>query len=261
LVAHQGAAAHRLHIGCDVRTASDATIALLTNAEVLAVNQDALGVPGRRVWSSLGPWAAAGPFARLFNWAGGIWSGRAEGEPLYIGSLSLRGAAALCEAVGPECAGFAFDAGAPPPSVNGTTAAPVRLFRSINSTNASLPLLRGVFSRAAPDRPAGSREVWAGPLSNGDVAVVLFNRGVLPARITARWSDVGLARGAAAKVRDLWAHAERGTFTGEFSEWVPGHGVVMLRLSPVVAAAAAPQRAGWLAAVAARLRALLPPRV
>ncbi len=38
-----------LMIGCDVRNMDDETRALLTNREVLAVNQDVLGVPARRV--------------------------------------------------------------------------------------------------------------------------------------------------------------------------------------------------------------------
>jgi alpha-galactosidase len=38
-----------LMIGCDVRTMDDETKALLTNREVLSVNQDTLGVPARRV--------------------------------------------------------------------------------------------------------------------------------------------------------------------------------------------------------------------
>jgi hypothetical protein len=255
-----------LHIGCDVRTADDATIAALTHPEMLAINQDALGVPGRRVWSSLGPWAAAGPFARLFNWAGGVWSGR---EDLYVGSLSLRAAAALCEAAGPECAGFAYDAGAPPASENGTAAAPVRLFRALvpagnssmtgNATAASSTarLLRGgVFRKSLlPDLPAGTREVWAGPLAGGDVAVVLFNRGTLPALITARWADVGLPRDANAKVRLIWERLDLGSFRGEFSALVPGHGVVMLRLTPLQPPAPVAPPPGLLARLRAWLQA------
>ncbi len=41
-----------LLIGCDLRTIDAGTLALLSNEEVIAVNQDPLGVQGRRVWSS-----------------------------------------------------------------------------------------------------------------------------------------------------------------------------------------------------------------
>ena len=33
------------------------------------------------------------------------------------------------------------------------------------------------------------------------------------------------------KVRDLWAHADLGTFTDHFSATVPAHGVVMVRIT------------------------------
>jgi alpha-galactosidase len=32
-------------------------------------------------------------------------------------------------------------------------------------------------------------------------------------------------------VRDLWTHADRGAFTGEFSADVPSHGVVMIKIA------------------------------
>jgi alpha-galactosidase len=42
-------AASPLMIGCDIRQMETETAALLTNREVLAINQDSLGIPGRRV--------------------------------------------------------------------------------------------------------------------------------------------------------------------------------------------------------------------
>lgn len=39
----------------------------------------------------------------------------------------------------------------------------------------------------------GDLEVWAGPLMDGAVAVVLFNRGDTTATITAEWTDIGLS--------------------------------------------------------------------
>jgi alpha-galactosidase len=33
-------------------------------------------------------------------------------------------------------------------------------------------------------------------------------------------------------VRDLWRHADLGTFTDHFSATVPAHGVVMVRVTP-----------------------------
>lgn len=51
----------------------------------------------------------------------------------------------------------------------------------------------------------GAMQVWAGPLSKKRVAVILWNRGLLPANITARWEDIGLRPSAIVNARDLWA--------------------------------------------------------
>jgi alpha-galactosidase len=73
-------------------------------------------------------------------------------------------------------------------------------------------------------------EVWSKPLKQkGAVAVALFNRSNATADITANWSEVGLPAGKA-KVRDLWAHADRGVCTDGFKTSVPSHGVVMLKI-------------------------------
>eukprot|EP00252_Welwitschia_mirabilis_P013804 TRINITY_DN3042_c0_g1_i1.p1 TRINITY_DN3042_c0_g1~~TRINITY_DN3042_c0_g1_i1.p1 ORF type:complete len:403 (+),score=77.17 TRINITY_DN3042_c0_g1_i1:501-1709(+) len=53
----------------------------------------------------------------------------------------------------------------------------------------------------------GDLEVWAGPLSNKRVAVILWNRGNGMATITANWADIGLPSNAVAQARDLWAHS------------------------------------------------------
>ncbi|KAG6741166.1 hypothetical protein POTOM_056655 [Populus tomentosa] len=92
-----------LLIGCDVRTMSDETLEMLSNREVIAVNQDKLGVQGKKVKNN------------------------------------------------------------------------------------------------------GDLEVWAGPLSNNKIAVVLWNRGSSRATVTAYWSDIGLDPTTTVNARDLWA--------------------------------------------------------
>lgn len=74
----------------------------------------------------------------------------------------------------------------------------------------------------------GDVEVWARPLADGSHAVGLFNRGSETAKVTARWSDLGLH--GSHKVRDLWAHADRGEANGEYSAEVPSHGVVLVKV-------------------------------
>lgn len=76
----------------------------------------------------------------------------------------------------------------------------------------------------------GDLEVWARPLQDGAYAVGLFNRGEAAADVIARWSDVGFS--GKGKVRDLWAHADRGSVADEYSAEVPSHGVVMIRVEP-----------------------------
>jgi len=84
-------------------------------------------------------------------------------------------------------------------------------------------------------RPAGrvardrNLEVWARPLADGALAVGLFNRGELPATVTASWIDLNL-RGAQ-QVRDLWRQQNLGSFTDTFSAEVPRHGVVLVKIT------------------------------
>ncbi len=77
-------------------------------------------------------------------------------------------------------------------------------------------------------------EVWAGPLSNGSQAVVLFNRGNNGSEpITVQWSDIGFSADHSAVVRDLWAQQDLGTFTGKYtSPNIDYHSVMMLKITP-----------------------------
>uniref|UniRef100_A0A0D6R4B4 Alpha-galactosidase n=1 Tax=Araucaria cunninghamii TaxID=56994 RepID=A0A0D6R4B4_ARACU len=96
-----------LLIGCDVRNMTKETFEILSNEEVIAVNQDSLGVQGRKV------------------------------------------------------------------SANGTD---------------------------------GCQQVWSGPLSEGRLAVVFWNRCSEPTSVKANWEAIGLEPNEAVAVRDLWKH-------------------------------------------------------
>jgi hypothetical protein len=76
-------------------------------------------------------------------------------------------------------------------------------------------------------------EIWAGPLSNGSQAVVLFNRGDSGSEpITVKWSDIGFPVGGSAVVRDLWARKDIGAFTGNYtSPNIDHHAVMMLKIT------------------------------
>ncbi len=86
----------------------------------------------------------------------------------------------------------------------------------------------GECTLAPQNRPAmqiACREVWKKQLANG-VAVGLFNRGEEPAKMSVKWSEVGVDK-KNPKVRDLWAHKDVEA-ASEFSADVPAHGVVMV---------------------------------
>lgn len=73
-------------------------------------------------------------------------------------------------------------------------------------------------------------QVWSKRLRDGSHAVALLNRSKESAKITANFARVGIHTDSMATVRDMWKHADLGTFKGEFSAEVPAHGVVMVRM-------------------------------
>jgi alpha-galactosidase len=79
--------------------------------------------------------------------------------------------------------------------------------------------------------PQSGLQVWSKTLSGDNVrAVALLNRNGSSASISVKFMDVGLS--SEASVRDLWQHADLGTFNGSYTAMnVPSHGVVMLRIA------------------------------
>ncbi len=76
----------------------------------------------------------------------------------------------------------------------------------------------------------GECEVWAKEMEDGSKAVGLFNRGLFPATLTAKWTDLGLH--GPQKVRDLWKQQDVGVFKDQYQATVPRHGCVMVRIWP-----------------------------
>jgi alpha-galactosidase len=74
----------------------------------------------------------------------------------------------------------------------------------------------------------GPLEVWAKPLSDGAIAVGLFNRGESTNRLTLNFKDIGVT--GSAKVRNLWTHTDLGSFTGGYSTDVPRHGAILVSI-------------------------------
>ncbi|ETK36905.1 cellulose binding domain-containing protein [Microbispora sp. ATCC PTA-5024] len=75
----------------------------------------------------------------------------------------------------------------------------------------------------------GTRRVLAKNLSNGDVAVALFNQGGSTTTISTTASAVGLS-GGSFTLRDAWTNATS-TSTGAITASVPAHGTVVYRVS------------------------------
>ncbi|XP_078378504.1 alpha-N-acetylgalactosaminidase-like [Oculina patagonica] len=80
----------------------------------------------------------------------------------------------------------------------------------------------------------GNREIWARPLADGSVAVVLFSHSQsLPESIEASFKLVGLTAPHAV-ARDLFEHKDLGIFSQSFSAFVNPSGVVMVKLTPLM---------------------------
>ncbi|MER5642972.1 lectin [Streptosporangium sp. NPDC002524] len=75
----------------------------------------------------------------------------------------------------------------------------------------------------------GTRRVLAKRLSNGDVAVALFNQGGATTTIGTTASAIGLSGGSFG-LREAWSNAVTST-TGNISASVPAHGTVVYRVS------------------------------
>jgi alpha-galactosidase len=76
----------------------------------------------------------------------------------------------------------------------------------------------------------GETEVWVRALDHDAHAVALFNRGAMPAKVTASFGDSGIS--GKYSIRSVWEHADKGVAAAEYSAEVPSHGVVLLRLEP-----------------------------
>ncbi|MCW3805381.1 glycoside hydrolase family 27 protein [Plebeiibacterium marinum] len=83
----------------------------------------------------------------------------------------------------------------------------------------------------------GEYEIWAKPLSNGEVAVCFLNRSNFEWNLDYDWSkqtmyfvkDVSIRKNVY-KVYDLWEHKEVGKTNEKLKKTIPPHGVLMVRL-------------------------------
>ncbi|MGW3958546.1 NPCBM/NEW2 domain-containing protein [Amycolatopsis sp. NPDC005003] len=80
-------------------------------------------------------------------------------------------------------------------------------------------------------RDLGDAEIWAKPMSDGSVAVLLLNRGWTARTIAFDLAESGVAPASAYRVRDLWTGAEL-TSTGTLRTSARGNSGTFLRVWP-----------------------------
>ncbi|KAK8464691.1 hypothetical protein PHAVU_010G058401 [Phaseolus vulgaris] len=84
-------------------------------------------------------------------------------------------------------------------------------------------------------RMEGALEIWAGPLSEYRVAVLILNKyGDRHAVISAEWDDIGLDPSTVVEARDLWEHEIlKRQFVGKLTVTVEPHSCKMYVLKPI----------------------------
>eukprot|EP00696_Hemimastix_kukwesjijk_P010937 gnl/Hemi2/2375_TR839_c0_g1_i1.p1 gnl/Hemi2/2375_TR839_c0_g1~~gnl/Hemi2/2375_TR839_c0_g1_i1.p1 ORF type:complete len:396 (-),score=132.17 gnl/Hemi2/2375_TR839_c0_g1_i1:65-1228(-) len=90
----------------------------------------------------------------------------------------------------------------------------------------------GVQGDLVSGNPTALTQVWAVPLQNNNIGVVLLNKDVSTQNITATWKDIGLNDGTKMKVRDVWQHSDLGVQSTQVQAPVLSHSVVAYLLSP-----------------------------
>lgn len=88
----------------------------------------------------------------------------------------------------------------------------------------------GIQGDVVKESEDGNLQVWAKELKDGSKAVALLNRDASARNMTVHWSDLGFS--GKCHVRDLWKHANEGSFATQYDVQVPSHGTVLLKISP-----------------------------
>ena len=89
----------------------------------------------------------------------------------------------------------------------------------------------GLQGRVVKESGDGKLQVWSKDLKGGSRAVALFNRDDSPRQMAVNWSDLGIS--GKWRVRNLWQHADKGTFAHQYRTLVPAHGTALLKISPL----------------------------
>jgi alpha-galactosidase len=76
---------------------------------------------------------------------------------------------------------------------------------------------------------SGGIELWGKSLSDGTIAIGIFNRSDVPSDVRVPWSDMGVP--SPSEVRDLWLRAEVDVKPEGYQATLPPHGAALLRVS------------------------------
>jgi len=259
-----------LLIGCDVTALSGEMLSILTNPEVIEVNQDPLGKQARLVASyppkdnfenvtegtDVTARACTSGISQQWYWnttdltIRHVLSGRCLDIPNCNNASSTRLEVHACHVGAPNqtCNSLnqqwnVTENGTITSMMNGMcldlfalTGPPVQTYPCSGNPNQQWAYTNATKTFSSLDYclniDYNGLEVYAGPLVNS-IAVLLINRGPTRAPITALWEDIGLSSSTEAGVRDLWAHRYLGAFRGNFTATVEPHGVVMLKVVPL----------------------------
>ncbi|MCX6344344.1 MAG: putative Ig domain-containing protein [Armatimonadetes bacterium] len=71
-------------------------------------------------------------------------------------------------------------------------------------------------------------QIWSRPLSDGTIAVGLFNTSQQDAEAAAKWSELGIE--GKKPVRDLWLKKDLGDFSDQYTAKIPSHGAVLIKI-------------------------------
>ena len=75
----------------------------------------------------------------------------------------------------------------------------------------------------------GETQVWAKAMSDGSLAVGLFNLGDEAVPVSTTWNELKLK--GPQRVRDLWRQQDIGVQEDGFTTHIPRHGCVLIRVS------------------------------
>ncbi|CAF1318704.1 unnamed protein product [Rotaria sordida] len=252
-----------LLIGCDVTNMSAATLSTLNNPEVIAVNQDSLGVQGKKVAFASSQYSNVSTEIVVANcstsskiepkrvqWTYNSQDGTirsalngqclsindcstAEGAIIVLNECHINNSQTQCQGKNQQWTVDSADQTIVS-QMNGKCLN-FNLQHGPNVDAHSYGTVRTKHDNHQCLTVLQELEIWAGPLSDHSQAVVLLNRSNsrLNETITVKWTDIGFSNDQAAVVRDLWARKDLEIFTGSFtSPSINYHSVIMLKITP-----------------------------